>query len=94
MTLSPAHGVIPSRKRLESLGSCGDADSLRLAVRALCTEFGEVTRMDLFTMTEAAKRRAVCFLRLDSPDHEQLLMADLGAARFGDDLLVIVDLPS
>jgi hypothetical protein len=94
MTLSPALAAMPSRKRLESLGSCGDVDHLRSAVRALCAEFGEVTKMDLFTMTEAAKRRAVCFFRLDSPDHEQLVMADLGAARFGDDLLVIVDLPN
>ena len=83
-----------SRERLRSIATCGDADSLRSAVRALCTEFGEVTRMDVFTMTEAEKRRALCFLRLDSADHEQVLMADLGAARFGDDLLVIVDLPA
>ena len=37
---------------------------------------------------------ALCFLRLESPDQEQQLIADLGAARFGDDLLVIVELPS
>lgn len=82
-----------SRERLQSLASCSDVDSLRSAVRALCTEFGRVTRMDVFTMTEAEKRRALCFLRLDSAAHEQVLMADLGAARFGDDLLVIVELP-
>jgi hypothetical protein len=85
---------VTSRERLQSFASCRDADSLRSAMRALCTEFGEVTKMDFFTMAEAEKRRALCFLRLDSPDHEQVLMADLGAARFGDDLLVIVDLPN
>ena len=83
-----------SRERLRSLAACGDVDSLRSAVRALCTEFGEVTRMDVFTMTEAEKRRALCFLRLESAAQEQQLMADLGASRFGDDLLMIVELPS
>ena len=79
-----------SRERLDSLASCGDTDSLRSSVSAICAEFGRVTKIDVFTMTEAQKRRALCFLRLQ----EQLLMADLGAARFGEDLLVIVDLPN
>ncbi|HSU76390.1 MAG TPA: hypothetical protein VLI89_04935 [Burkholderiales bacterium] len=82
-----------SRERLESLGSCGDMASLPSAVSALCGEFGRVTRLDVFTMTERQKRRALCFLRLESPAQEQQLMADLGASRFGDDLLMIVELP-
>jgi hypothetical protein len=83
-----------SRERLDSLASCGDTDSLRSSVSALCAEFGRVTKIDVFTMTEAQKRRALCFLRLESAAQEQQLMADLGAARFGEDLLVIVDLPN
>ena len=83
-----------SRERLRSLAACGDADSLRTAVRALGAEFGRVTKVDVFTMTEAEKRRALCFLRLESAAEEQALMADLGASRFGEDLLVIVDLPA
>jgi hypothetical protein len=83
-----------SRERLESLASCGDTAGLPSAVSALCAEFGRVTKIDVFTMTEAQKRRALCFLRLESAAQEQLLMADLGAARFGEDLLVIVDLPN
>jgi hypothetical protein len=82
------------RGRLESLACCGDTASLRAAVSALCAEFGRVTKMDVFTMTEVQKRRALCFLRLESAAQEQQLMADLGAARFGEDLLVIVDLPN
>ena len=82
-----------SRERLQSLAACGDVASLRSAVRALCAEFGNVTKVDVFTMTEAEKRRALCFLRLESAAGEQLLMADLGASRFGEDVLVIVDLP-
>ena len=83
-----------SRQRLESLASCGDVDSLRSAVCALCAEFGKVTKIDVFTISEADKRRALCFLRLESAAEEQLLMADLGLPRFGDDLLVVVDLPN
>ena len=83
-----------SRERLRSLAACGDVENLRCAVRSLCAEFGAVTKVDVFTMTEAEKRRALCFLRLESAAGEQMLMADLGASRFGDDLLVIVDLPA
>jgi hypothetical protein len=78
----------------ETLAGCGDAASLRSAVSELCTEFGKVTRIDVVTMAEAEKRRALCFLRLESEAQERQLMASLGAARFGEDLLVIVDLPA
>lgn len=83
-----------SRERLESLGSCRDTASLPSAVGALCAEFGRVIKLDVFTMTERQKRRALCFLRLESVAQEQQLMSDLGASRFGDDLLVIVELPN
>ena len=79
--------------RLKSLASCGDASSLKSAVQELCTEFGTVTHIDVLTMTEAEKRRALCFLRLASSAQEQALMRSLGAPRFGDDVLIVVDLP-
>lgn len=81
-----------SRERLLSLSACGDAASLRSAFGDLCAEFGKVRRLDVFTMTEAEHRRALCLLRLDTPTQEGRLMTDLGAARFGDDLLVVVEL--
>jgi len=83
-----------SRARLASLAACRDPAGLRSALSALCAEFGRVTKLDVFTMTEAQKRRALCFLRLESSAQEQQVIADLGAARFGEDLLVIVDLPN
>ncbi|HEX2478378.1 MAG TPA: hypothetical protein VHK45_03805 [Geminicoccaceae bacterium] len=43
-------------------------------------------------MAEAEKRRALCFLQLESEAQESRLMACLGACRFGSDVLVIVDL--
>ena len=84
MSLSP--------ERMKTLAGCGDATSLRSAVSEMCTEFGKITRIDIFTMAEAQKRRALCFLRLESEAQERRLMATLGASRMGEDLLVIVDL--
>lgn len=80
-------------ERLSLLASCRDASSLKSAVQELCTEFGKVTHIDVLTMTEAEKRRALCFLRLESSAQEQALMRSLGAPRFGDDVLIVVDLP-
>jgi hypothetical protein len=77
---------------LISLSGCGDAVSLRSAVGDLCAEFGKVTRLDVVTMTEAEHRRALCFLRLESAAQEGQVMTSLGAARFGEDLLMVVDL--
>jgi hypothetical protein len=82
------------RERFKALECCGDPDSLRSAVGTLCSEFGKVTKIDVFTMTEADKRRALCFLRLESAAQEKELMAGLGVARFGNDVLVIVELPA
>ena len=83
-----------SPDRLKSLASCGDMTSLKSAVKEICTEFGRVTRIDVLTTAEARKRRALCFLRLESPAQEQKLMNALGLPRFGDDVLVVVDFPS
>jgi len=83
-----------SRERLNTLAGRGDAASLRSAISELCLEFGNATRIEVFTMADADKRRALCFLRLESEAQEQRLMAALGASRLGEDLLVIVDLRS
>jgi len=79
--------------RLKSLTSCGDAASLRSALQEICTEFGKVTRLDVLTLAEAERRRALCLLRLESAAQEQQLMTTLRASRFGDDVLIVVDLP-
>jgi hypothetical protein len=82
-----------SAERLAPLVGCSDAASLRSALQRLCTEFGKVTRLDVLTMAEADQRLALCFLRLESAAQEQRLMATLGASRFGDDVLVVVEIP-
>jgi hypothetical protein len=81
-----------SQDLLKSLAGCGDAASLRSAVSKLCAEFGKVKRIAILTMAEAEKRRALCFLRLESAAQERRLMSTLGVSRFGDDVLVVVDL--
>jgi len=80
-------------ERVKSLASCRDALSLKSAVQALCTPFGKVTQLDVLTMAESERRRALCFLRLESSAQEQELMRSLGAPRFGEDVLIVVDLP-
>jgi hypothetical protein len=82
------------RDRVESLRGCSDAASLRSAVSEICAEFGKVTRIEILTLAEVSRRRALCLLRLESEAQESRLMSSLGASRFGNDVLVIVDLPS
>lgn len=77
---------------LKDLSSCGDFGSLESRLRALCSGFGPVSRMDVLPLVDAGKRKAVCILRLNSSEQEQNLMAQLGAVRFGEDLCVVVDL--
>jgi hypothetical protein len=90
---APAVRDLAVRDRLQSLQACGDTASLRSALGELCAEFGKVTRIDILTMAEAQKRQALCFLRLESQAQEMRLMASLGVSRFGEDLLVVIDLP-
>jgi hypothetical protein len=76
----------------KDLAQCADVVSLGSELRALCSEFGSVSRLDILTMTNSGKRRAVCLLRLNPAGREQELMTALGANRFGEDLCVVVDL--
>lgn len=88
-TMRPASATAD---RLKSLARCRDAGSLEPALHEMCAEFGKVTRMEILTMSEAEKRRALCFVQLESEAQESRLMACLGACRFGSDVLVVVDL--
>jgi hypothetical protein len=79
-------------EQLKSLTGCGDVASLRTAVQELCAEFGKITHIDVLTLAEARRRRALCLLRLESAAQEQQLMQSLRVSRFGDDVLIVVDL--
>lgn len=59
-------------------------------LRALCSGFGPLSRVDVLPMVDAGKRKAVCLLRLNSSEQEQNLMTQLGAVRLGEDPCVAV----
>jgi len=79
-------------KTLKELSNCDDFGSLESQLRALCSGFGPVSRLDVLPMVDAGKRKAVCLLRLGSSEQEQNMITQLGAIRFGEDLCVVVDL--
>jgi len=74
------------------LQNFADISTLRPALHSLCSRFGSVARLDILAASQAGKRQALCFLRMDSPAQERDLMTELGVGRFGGDLVVIVDL--
>lgn len=82
------------RHLLASLKNCTDIHTLRLAMQTLCESFGSITRLDIVAASQAGKRQALCFLRMDSELQEQRLMRELGMGRFGGDLILVVDLQS
>ena len=65
---------------------------LKPALHSLCSRFGSVARLDVLSARQAGKHQALCFLRMDSPAQEMLLMKTLGIGRFGGHLVVVVDL--
>lgn len=77
---------------LEQLKNCTDISALRLGMCSLFSRFGSIVRLDILTARQAGKRQALCFLRMDSPEHEQQLMSQFGVGRFGGDLVVVIDL--
>lgn len=80
-------------ERMSALTKCRDVASLTSAVRELCGEFGGIKNIQVLTLAETERRQALCFLRLESEAQEQRLMTTLSAIRFGNDVLLVVDLP-
>lgn len=77
---------------LDRLRHCPDIATLKPALQRLCEKFGQVTRLDVLTAIHEGTRQAICFLRLDSAEKEQLLMQTLGVGRFGGEIVFVVDL--
>lgn len=80
--------------QLDQLKNYPDINTLRPALSLLCSRFGSIARLDILAAGQAGKRQALCFLRVDSPEQESLLMSELGVGRFGDEVVMIVDLRS
>lgn len=81
-----------SELRLKTLTGCGDAVSLKSAINDMCAAYGKVAYIDVMTMAQAEKRWALCLLRLESEAQERALMHAWDVRRFGDDLVMVVDL--
>lgn len=77
---------------LEKLGPCPDVATLKPALQRLCEKFGRVARLDVLTAIHEGTKQAICFLRLDSPEKELVLMRTLGVGRFGGEIVFVVDL--
>jgi hypothetical protein len=78
----------------DGLGRSDDLVSIKAALHRICSDFGIVTRMDVLLARQGDKRQALCFLRMENPEHERQIMRLLDIARFGGELVVVVDLPS
>jgi hypothetical protein len=79
-------------KPLDLLQNCTDIHALRPLLHAICMGFGTVARLDILKASQIGKRQALCFLRMATSEQEEHLMRELGAGRFGGDIVVIVDL--
>lgn len=77
---------------LDRLQNCPDADTLKPELHSLCEKFGKITRLDVLTSVHEGTRQAICFLRLDTPEKEQMLMRALGVGRFGGEVVFVFDL--
>ncbi len=58
----------------------------------MCARFGSVTQLNILPAAHAGKQQALCFVRMASEEEEQQLAGGLGIGRFGDELVVVVDL--
>ncbi len=79
-------------KLVDELKNHADINELRPALHSLCSRFGLITRLDILASSQVGKHQALCFLRMDSAEHEQRMIHELGFGRFGGDLVVVVDL--
>jgi hypothetical protein len=76
----------------DQLKNFSDIGTLKPAIHSLCSRYGSVARLDILAASQAGKRQALCFVRMDSADQERQLMSELGVGRFAGDLVMIVDL--
>jgi hypothetical protein len=79
---------------LDKLKNFSDISALRVALHSLCSRFGSILRLDILTACQAGKRQALCFLRMNSEEQERHIMSELGVGRFGEDIVLVIDLHS
>ncbi len=77
---------------LDELKQYSTVDALKPALRRLCEKFGRIARLDVLTAAHEGTRQAICFLKLQSEEKEQILMKTLGVGRFGGEIVFVLDL--
>ena len=77
---------------LARLQQHADVASLKSALHQLCSEFGRITRLDILTAMHEGTKQAICFLRMERPEQEQVLMKSLGVGRFGGEVVFVLNL--
>lgn len=79
-------------RSLRDLNQCPDVATLTPALQGLCSHFGRVDKLAILTAKHEGAQQAICFLRMESPEKEQILMKTLGVGRFGGEVVFVVDL--
>ena len=79
---------------MNPLAGCADAASLDVAIHALCARSGSLAHVDIMTLARSGRRQALCFLRVDPAERTEKLMSTPGLVRFGNELLLVVELPA
>lgn len=80
--------------QLENLGSLASVVELKKSLRAICSAYGAVTKLEVVVARQVGKRRALCFLGMQSSEQEQVLMRELQLGQFGGDVIAIIELES
>jgi hypothetical protein len=81
-----------SLQTLRELQHHASAESLTPALHGLCSRFGSVKKLAILTAKHKGAKQAICFLQLESEAEEQALMSSLGVGKFGDEVIIVVDL--
>lgn len=82
-------GKLPS---LDALQQCTSISSLRADLVELCSDHGELMRLDIVPAVQAGRQQAVCLMRMRTPAQEHSLMRAMGIGRFGGELVLVVNL--
>jgi hypothetical protein len=77
---------------LDELSQCPDVVTLKPALQRLCEKFGKIASLDVLTAIHEGRKQAICFLRLASPEKEEVLMKTLSVGRFGGEIVFVVNL--
>lgn len=65
---------------------------LRTELTALCSQYGQLQRLEILSAGRAGRQQVLCVFRMQTLVQDQRLMRALGIGRFGGDLVLVIDL--